>query len=264
MFYDGKVILAAHRGDRKNCPENTMPAFYSALENGADMIETDIHLTADGELIIMHDRSTLRTGGFDSFTNEMSLEQIKNLDAGAWFSDKFKGTKVPTVKEFIELIKNEKIMVNWELKDYPTEVGDEFAFKAADKLVELIEDAGLAERSMLNSFSNRVLEHIYKKYDKKYTLHGQGIGKTSKATDVASIPEEELFDWCCMYGDAPEKSPMACPESFIHCNENKIYPCVCLPDYLEIYEKCIELGCKMFTSNDIFAADEVLKKLGVR
>lgn len=264
MLYDGKIILAAHRGDRKICPENTMPAFYSAIENNVDMIETDIHLTADGELIIMHDRSTLRTGGFDGFTNEMSLEQIKSLDAGAWFSDKFKGTRVPTVKEFIELIKNENITVNWELKDYPTEVGDEFAFKAADKLIELIEEAGLSDRSMLNSFSNRVLEHIYTKYDKKYTLHGQGIGKTSKSTDVAAIPEEELFDWCCMYGDIPAKSPLACPESFLYCGEKGIYPCVCLPDHIEIYEKCLELGCKMFTSNDIFAADEVLKKLGVR
>ena len=52
MLYDGKIILAAHRGDRKICPENTMPAFYSAIENNVDMIETDIHLTADGELII--------------------------------------------------------------------------------------------------------------------------------------------------------------------------------------------------------------------
>ena len=55
------IILAAHRGDKKNFPENTMPAFVAAYEAGTDMIETDIHMTKDGELIIMHDRSALRT-----------------------------------------------------------------------------------------------------------------------------------------------------------------------------------------------------------
>ena len=181
-----------------------------------------------------------------------------------YFSDKFKGTKVPTVKEFIKLIKNENITVNWELKDYPAEVGDEFAFRAADKLIELIEEAGMSDRSMLNSFSNRVLEYIYTKYNKKYTLHGQGIGKCSRSIDVTKISEEELFDWCCLYGDTPIQSPVACPDNFLHCVENKIYPCICIPDVWDAYQKAVNLGCKMFTSNDIFTADEILKRLDVR
>lgn len=51
MNYDGRIILAAHRGDRKHFPENTMPAFEAALRMGADMIETDVHMTRDGELL---------------------------------------------------------------------------------------------------------------------------------------------------------------------------------------------------------------------
>ena len=52
-----RIILAAHRGDRKCFPENTMPAFESALRFGVDMIETDVHMTRDGHLVLIHDRS---------------------------------------------------------------------------------------------------------------------------------------------------------------------------------------------------------------
>ena len=76
------IILAAHRGDRKNCPENTMPAFIASLKAGVEMIETDIHLTKDGELVIMHDRSALRTAGVDRNLDEMTLAEIKEFFGG--------------------------------------------------------------------------------------------------------------------------------------------------------------------------------------
>lgn len=103
MKYNNKIILAAHRGDRKRYPENTMPAFESAIQHGVDMIETDIHMTSDGELIIMHDRSTLRTTGQEGFTNEMTYSQIRQLDAGGWFSEAFRDTKVPSVQDLWNL-----------------------------------------------------------------------------------------------------------------------------------------------------------------
>ena len=133
-----RVILAAHRGDRKNFPENTMPAFYSALRHGVDMIETDIHMTSDGFLVIMHDRSALRTTGTDAFIDQMTLEQARELDAGSMFSPAFAGTKVPTVAEFMHWVKDTNLLVNWELKDYVQDVGRERAFACADKLLEAI------------------------------------------------------------------------------------------------------------------------------
>ena len=102
-----RIILAAHRGDRKTCPENTMPAFEQAIAFGVDMIETDIHMTKDGELIIMHDRNTVRTTGHDGLTDQMTLAEIKALDAGGRFSSDYKNTPVPSVKEFIALIRED-------------------------------------------------------------------------------------------------------------------------------------------------------------
>ena len=259
-----RVILAAHRGEKKYHPENTMPAFIAALEAGVDMIETDIHQTADGELIIMHDRSALRTAGVDRFITDMTLEEVRQLDAGSWMAPDFAGATVPMVREFMEWIKPTGLLINWELKDYPGEVGEEIAFSSADKLIELIEEYGLAERSMVNSFSNRVLEYIVENYGHKFPVHGQGIHSARRTKDEVATPEEELFDWCCMYPNVVGNNPVEYPENFAHCVANGILPCVCIPDLEETYSKAISYGCKMFTSNDIYTATEVLRTLGVR
>jgi len=259
MTFD-KIILAAHRGDRKKHPENTMPAFKAAIDFGVDMIETDVRMTKDGILILMHDRDTLRTTGSSGFTNEMTLDEIKKLDAGSQFSKDYPPTPVPTVEEFIALIKDTDVLVNWELKDYPQEVGEEFALRAVDRLIELIRSNGLEERSMVNSFNNRLLEYIYLKHGHQFPIHGQGIGACAKHTGVTT-PDEILFDWCCLYPEEKGKSPLDYPHNFAYCLSHNILPCVCLADTPEIYRKALELGCRMFTSNDIYKAKELLTEL---
>ena len=72
-----RIILAAHRGDKFNYPENTIPAFESAISLGVDMIETDVRMSKDGELVLIHDKSTLRTTGVDKNIDEMLLSEIK-------------------------------------------------------------------------------------------------------------------------------------------------------------------------------------------
>ena len=255
---DGKrIILAAHRGDRANYPENTLAAFRAALEFGADMIETDIRMTRDGELVLIHDRSTLRTSGIDKNVDELTLAELKEIDVG-------EGESVPTVREFLELIKDSDMLVNWEFKVYPDLYGDEYAFLIVDKLINLVEEYGLESRSMMNSFSDRLLEYIYKKHPKRFPIHGQGIDVCRRTKDEAEMREEELFDWCCMYGRAKGESPLDCPEAFEYCNERGILPCICIADEFESYKLAIELGCRMFTSNNITLADEILRRLGAR
>ena len=264
MKYNNTVILAAHRGDKKRFPENTMPAFEGAIRFGADMIETDIHMTADGGLVIIHDRNTVRTTGFDGFTNELTLKEIKRLDAGCLFADEFAGTAVPTVEEFIERIKPTDLLINWELKDYPHELGDAFAFRSADQLADLIIDSGLAERSMFNSFSDRVLEHIRLKYGDVFSIHGQGIYNCQRTKDKADMDQKALYDWCCLYPNVKGAAPLDFPENFRYCRDHSILPCVCVKDEMEAYRKYLELGCRMFTSNDIYEADRILRELNVR
>lgn len=259
-----RVILAAHRGDRAGYPENTMPAFLSAVEFGADMIETDVRETKDGVLVLIHDRSTLRTTGVDKNVDEMTLAELKRLDAGATFEDGRIKAEIPTVREFIEGIRDSGILVNWELKVYPEDFGDEVAFGIADKLVDLIFEYGLENRSMLNSFSDRVLEHIKGRYGDAFPIHGQGIGACKRTHDDASISEEELFDWCCMYPNMKGKRALDYPENFEYAVKNGVIPCICIRDTLEDYRIALELGCKMFTTNDMRECDRILRALGVR
>lgn len=263
---DGKrVILAAHRGDRVSCPENTLAAFRAALELGCDMIETDIRRTKDGELVLIHDRSTLRTSGIDLNVDELTLEQLRGINVGATHPSG-KVCPVPTVRELLELIKDSDMMVNWEIKVYPHEFGDEAAFSIVDDLVMLIEEYGLERRSMLNSFSDRTLEYARNKYGRRFPIHGQGISECRRTKDEAEIPEEELFDWCCLYPNekGTDKCALDYPEHFAYCRERGIIPCICIADDLEPYRTAIELGCRMFTTNDPKKCDEILRELGVR
>lgn len=258
------VILAAHRGEKKHHPENTMPAFIAAYEAGADMIETDIRMTRDGELILMHDASALRTCGVDAKLNDMTLDDVRQLDAGAVFDERFRGTRVPTVREFLRWVESTGMMVNWELKDYPCDVGEVRAFACADQLIGLIRECRMEKRSMLNSFSNRVLEYCFQKAGHDMPLHGQGIFNCRRSKDEAAIPETELFDWCCLYPKASGESVLNNPEAFDFCRDHGILPCIVLPDTMEAYRTALEWGVRMFTSNDILSADQVLRKLGVR
>ncbi len=264
MDYDGRIILAAHRGDKARCPENTMAAFRAAIELGADMIETDVRMTRDGELVLIHDSSTLRTTGHDGIISEMTLREVRALDAGSLFSEEFAGERIPTVKEFIELLRGCDIQVNWEIKDYPTVEGEKFADATLDRLVEMIKEAGLVERSMLNSFSDRTLERAKRLWGDSFTIHGQGIGPCARSKDVSDMPREALYDWCCLYPNVKGARPIDFPGNFVYCVTNGILPCVCVPDEEDAYCKYIALGCKMFTSNDVIAADKILRKLKFR
>ena len=259
-----RIILAAHRGDKKKYPENTMPAFESALRFGADMIETDVHMTKDGHLVLIHDRNLLRTTGVNGFTNQTTLAEIRKLDAGSWFSSDFINTPIPTAEEFILLIKNSNMLVNWELKDYPREVGDTFAFECADRLIATVKKHGLEERSMINSFSDRVLEYVFNKYGSAFPIHGQGIYHCQRTIDTAEISQEKLYNWCCLYPNEKGYTPIDFPENFEYCIQRGILPCVCVPDDLDTYKQYIDLGCRMFTSNDIYEADRILRELGLR
>ena len=141
-FLDGsRITLGCHRGDRKNFPENTMSAFRAAVELGLDAIETDIRMTKDGHLVIMHDRSVARTTNGEGSVDMMTLEELRQLDAGFWKGPEHVGERIPTVEEFLELVAPTDMIINWELKEYPCDFGDR-AYRCMDKLVELIDRYG--------------------------------------------------------------------------------------------------------------------------
>jgi len=108
----------AHRGDTMNAPENTIPAFESAVHMGAHQIELDVQFSADRKLVLMHDDTVDRTTDGTGKVSELTYEKLRKLDAGSWFKPEFKGTKIPTLREAIEVIPHE-ILVNVHIKGGP-------------------------------------------------------------------------------------------------------------------------------------------------
>ena len=112
----GSWIRIAHRGASGNAPENTLAAFKKALEIGVDAVELDLHGTADGEVVVIHDATLDRTTDLQGDINETPLEIVQGADAGAWFDTEFTGERVPTLVEALACIGKETIAV-LEIKD---------------------------------------------------------------------------------------------------------------------------------------------------
>lgn len=96
------MISVAHRGASSYAPENTQAAFQKGLELGADFLECDVHLSKDGELVIMHDDKVDRTTNGAGFVRDYTLAELKELDAGALFGASFSGEKIMTLDELLE------------------------------------------------------------------------------------------------------------------------------------------------------------------
>ena len=109
-------IRIAHRGASGIAPENTVAAFKKAIETGVDAVELDLHGTADGEVVVMHDASLDRTTDHQGPVNQIALETIKRADAGGWFAAEFAGEPVPTLTEALECIGEDAIAL-LEIKD---------------------------------------------------------------------------------------------------------------------------------------------------
>ncbi len=155
------IYVAAHRGWSSEYPENTMEAFRAALDAGVDQIETDVRITKDGELVLIHDATVDRTTNATGKVCDYTLAELKALDAG-------NGTKIPTFLELLELVKDHPTMtLDIELKEYPVPGWEEVSYQVCDRVVKLLDQYGYTERSVLNTFSGKLHEYIQKTYPER-------------------------------------------------------------------------------------------------
>jgi glycerophosphoryl diester phosphodiesterase len=112
------IAKIAHRGARKFAPENSIPAFEKAIEMEMDYIEIDVRATSDGALVLSHDSTLDRMTGVGGKVAEMTLGQIKKLDAGRTFGSDYGATEIPTLQETLELARG-RIGIYLDLKEAP-------------------------------------------------------------------------------------------------------------------------------------------------
>ncbi len=111
-------IIVGHRGASSDAPENTLAAFRLAFDQGADGIEGDFYVTADQQIVCIHDKDTKRTAGESLDVAKSTLHQLRQLEYGSWFHERFRGEPIPTFGDVIKLVPSGKWFVI-ELKSGP-------------------------------------------------------------------------------------------------------------------------------------------------
>lgn len=153
---DGFIVIA-HRGASAYHPENTMSAFRRAYEMGAEMIELDILLSKDGIPVAIHDETLERTTNGKGKVAELTLKELKELDAGSWFDDHHIGERIPTLEEVLEFAKG-KIALNIEIKTEA--VTDHVHNGIEEKTLQLVKKHEMEGHVLFSSFDYRAISHL--------------------------------------------------------------------------------------------------------
>lgn len=148
------LITVAHRGASSYAPENTMPAFQKGLALGADFLECDVHLSKDGKLIVIHDKRVDRTTNGTGAVRDFTLKELKQLDAGSAFDEKYKNERIITLDELLKEFYG-KIGILIELKSPALNPGIE------EKVVELLERYADLKSIVVQSFDVGAMKRIH-------------------------------------------------------------------------------------------------------
>ncbi|MEK4662566.1 glycerophosphodiester phosphodiesterase [Priestia sp. FSL H7-0729] len=179
--------IIAHRGASAVCPENTMIAFERSLELGATGIETDVQMTRDGRLVLIHDETLSRTGGAEGWVKDTTYDQVRTGDAGTWFHTDFAGERIPSLEELFKLVQGKGTLLNLEMKNGIV------SYKGMEeKVIQAIRDWNLEQQVVLSSFNHASLvrckrlapeirtallymEKLYRPYDYAAKLEASGL-----------------------------------------------------------------------------------------
>lgn len=151
-----KPLIIAHRGASAYAPENTLAAFKKAIELGADGIELDVHLSKDGEVVVIHDYSVDRTSNGKGQVAELSLKELKALDFGNWFSGQYRNENIPLLEEVLELLKGWNGLLNIEIKHNRLEGCSQIE----EKVLKLLHTYGFLDKVIISSFDHYSLIKI--------------------------------------------------------------------------------------------------------
>jgi glycerophosphoryl diester phosphodiesterase len=181
-----RPIVVAHRGFSKIAPENTLPAFQFAVTAGADLVELDYHHSKDGVPVVIHDPTLDRTtdaiklrGGTKIKVADKTLAEIKTLDAGSWLDAKYKGARIPTLVEALDMIQSSGGMTVIEHK-----AGD------AATCVKILREKNLINQLVVHSFHWDYLRDFHKLAPEQVLI---ALGPPGTHEDGTKLSSEEKF-----------------------------------------------------------------------
>ena len=255
------IYVAAHRGSSTDYPENTMPAFQAAIDAGVDQIETDVRITRDGELVLIHDSTVDRTTNGTGKVCDKLFAELRTLDAGSYKGEQFKGVQIPTFIELMELIKDHPTMtLDIELKEYPTTGHEEVAYDVCDRVLKIVDDYGFTDRIVINTFNAKLHEYIFTKYGKKYRQHVY-----YPITCMGSVKIDPYsYGYCtCMFRALYSDLNMATKEEFDRMAALGPQPWAgaCVKDEASV-DAAIAAGATLITCNNPNVVIDLLRKKG--
>jgi len=149
------VPVIAHRGASGNAPENTLAAFRKAVALGATFIETDLQLSRDARFMAIHDATVNRTTNGHGAVHDMTLADLRKLDAGSWFGSEFAGERIPTLEEILEFSKKNDVVFYLEIKPGA-------AWGGEHALIGALRDSGEIPRAVVISFDAAIVLNLRK------------------------------------------------------------------------------------------------------
>ncbi|MDP9147296.1 MAG: glycerophosphodiester phosphodiesterase [Acidobacteriota bacterium] len=147
------MLVIAHRGASGHAPENTLASFKKAIALGATFIETDLQLSRDARLVAIHDETVNRTTNGKGAVHDMTLAELRRLDAGSWFGSEFAGERIPTLEEILAFAKKYDVVFYLELKPGGSWGGEH-------ALIGGLRESGEIPRTVVISFDPAILASV--------------------------------------------------------------------------------------------------------
>lgn len=233
-------FIFAHRGASGYAPENTLESFELAVRMGADGVELDVHLSADGELVVIHDETVDRTTNGTGHVKDMTLAQLKALDASCGKAD-YPDAKIPTLGEVYDLLRDTGLHVNVEIKTDVVLYPD-----IERKCLEIEREKGMQGRVLYSSFNHYTIANLLRQDPGARTglLYMSGLYEPwTYAKSVGATHIHPFYPSIFLPG-----LPQGCGENGVGIN------CWTVNDP-QVMEQCVRFGCGIITDYPDVAVD---------
>lgn len=233
------IWIVGHRGVRAILPENTLISFQKAIDLKLNGIETDIHMTVDGQLVLHHDDNLERTTNGSGKIESYRYEELRKLDAGVKFSEEYAGQYIPRLEELLERIEDPSFFLNIEMKDYRPE--------ALDKTIRMLERYGFHDRYVIACFHADVTTLAHEKY---------GVKTQGFPLHMVKNPKKNTESHYYASGIGMKDLTKELVEKYY---KKGIDPWCWCPDTEEQVQDAITAGVSLMTVNDPYPALRIIR-----
>lgn len=210
MSNSANTMIIAHRGAAGEAPENTLGSFKLGLEQGCTGIELDVHLSKDGEVIVCHDATLDRTTDGSGAIIDMTVSELKKVDAGRWFNERYEGERIPLLEEVFDLVPRD-VQINVEIKG-------SYGGNLEPALVALLKKKDRMDSVFVSSFDFPSLERLKSIAPEVRVGLLYSIGVT-KHYRMADVPDCQVFSLHPQWSKLSEQAVREAVERGLH-----VYP----------------------------------------